>query len=242
MSTDPKTTENTADDLEGEAANKAKDIYSSMDSLAQQLGTFETFIARRFDEISMEINATSQQIDLNEEETTKRFGDIMEVLKAVSYKGDGGTAANAGVELSAVVDATENAANTILDAAERISERIKASQSTDNEEVKNNVLENIGQDIEDIFMACSFQDITGQRIRKTLDNLREIEDRLGTALAKIGIDIEADVQNVDAISGDLSSQGDVDAMFQVEKKTQEREAANTDGNKEASQDEIDDMF
>ena len=195
----------------------AQDIFSSVDGVAEKLSTIEQFIARRFDEISMEINATSQQIDMNDEEMTKRFSDVMEVLRAVSYSGDGSTAANAGVELDAVVETTEKAANNILDAAERISERIKASQSTDNEEVKKNVLEQISQDIEDIFLACSFQDITGQRIRKTLENLREIEDRLGSALEKIGIAVEAEAENHDAIKNKLSTQDDVDDFFKSQK-------------------------
>jgi hypothetical protein len=42
-------------------------IAQDMASLLGQLGSMESFIRRRFDEISMEINATSQQIDMNED-------------------------------------------------------------------------------------------------------------------------------------------------------------------------------
>jgi len=212
-STKPKTND---EDTKNQESEGVPEVFSAVDGVAEKLGTIEQFIARRFDEISMEINATSQQIDMNDEEMSKRFGDVMEVLRAVSYKGDGTTAANAGVELGAVVETTEKAANTILDAADRISERIKASQGADSEEVKKGVLDQINQDIEEIFMACSFQDITGQRIRKTLENLREIEDRLGTALEKIGIDVEAHAEDHDAIKNKLSSQDDIDDFFQSE--------------------------
>ena len=201
---------------ETDESETSQEVFSAVDGVAEKLSTIETFIARRFDEISMEINATSQQIDMNDEEMTKRFGDVMEVLRAVSYSGDGSTAANAGVELGAVVETTEKAANSILDAAERISERIKASQDSDDPNIKQSVLEQITQDIEEIFMACSFQDITGQRIRKTLENLREIEDRLGTALEKIGIDVDVSAENHDDIKSELSSQGDIDDFFQAE--------------------------
>lgn len=34
------------------------------DAMRQQLAAFEKFVARRFDEISMEINATSQLLDM----------------------------------------------------------------------------------------------------------------------------------------------------------------------------------
>ena len=82
-------------------------------------------------------------------------------------------------------------------------------------------------------MACSFQDITGQRIRKTLENLKAIEDRLGTALNKIGVDVEAvTVESSPVEVVKAASQDDVDALF----------AANGGGNTESSQDDIDDMF
>lgn len=194
-------------------------VFSTMGHVADQLAAFEKFMARRFDEISMEINATAQQIDMNDEEMTKRFGDIMSVLKAVSYSGDGTTAANAGVELDAVVETTEKAANRILDAAERISERIKASQNSADTTIKESVLENISQDIEEIFLACSFQDITGQRIRQTLENLREIEDRLGRALDKIGIHVETEATDHRAINNKLSNQDEIDGFFQNQSKT-----------------------
>ena len=72
-------------------------------------------MARRFDEISMEINATSQQIDMNEDGMGKRFSEILEILGAINYLGKGESAANTGVELQSVISDTENAANTILD-------------------------------------------------------------------------------------------------------------------------------
>lgn len=223
---------------EPEKPTAPREMFSSVEHLTSQLETIEKFIARRFDEISMEINATSQQIDMNDEGMTRRFGEIMEVLKAVSYSGDGSTAANAGVELDAVVDMTEQAANRILDAADRISDRIRAGRQTDDKEERTQIMDDISTDIEEIFMACSFQDITGQRIRNTLENLREIEERLGNALENIGISVEAKAENHTAIANKVSSQGDIDNMF-----TSAREGAQkSEGDSASSQDDIDKMF
>lgn len=212
-------------DKQTDNQNPPHEVYSAVDNVSNQLAQIERFVARRFDEISMEINATSQQVDMAEEGIAQRFGEILEILKAVSFSGDGNTPANAGVELDAVVEMTEKAATRILDAADRISTRVheKLGESA-----------GIDEDIEEIFLACSFQDITGQRIRKTLENLKAIEDRLGTALDKIGIDVEhqtlqsSPVEIVRAVS-----QEDVDAMFSEAKPTA------TD---KASQDDIDGMF
>ena len=198
------------------AEDDISQVYSSVDGVSEKLGAIEQFIARRFDEISMEINATSQQVDMAEEGIIQRFAEILEILKAVSYTGDGTTAANAGVELDAVVEMTEQAANRILDAADRISGKIEEGKKSGDETIQK-AYEEMGKDVEEIFMACSFQDITGQRIRKTLENLRVIEDRLGTALEKMGIQVDVDAEDHDAIKNKLASQDDIDDFFQAQK-------------------------
>lgn len=195
----------------------AQGVFSAVDSVAQQLSTIEQFIARRFDEISMEINATSQQVDMAEEGIIKRFAEILEILKAVSYAGDGSTAANAGVELDAVVEMTEQAANRILDAADHLTSRIEEEKNSSTDEGRKQAFEEMGKDVEEIYMACSFQDITGQRIRKTLENLRIIEDRLGSALDKMGIQIDVNPEDHVAIKNKLSTQSDIDNFFQTKK-------------------------
>ena len=195
----------------------AQGVFSAVDSVAQQLSTIEQFIARRFDEISMEINATSQQVDMAEEGIIKRFAEILEILKAVSYAGDGSTAANAGVELDAVVEMTEQAANRILDAADHLTSRIEEEKNSSTDEGRKQAFEEMGKDVEEIYMACSFQDITGQRIRKTLENLRIIEARLGSALDKMGIQIDVNPEDHVAIKNKLSTQSDIDNFFQTKK-------------------------
>ncbi|MCB1580169.1 MAG: hypothetical protein H6859_06125 [Rhodospirillales bacterium] len=209
MSEKPKSDKNNDETAQG--------VFSAVDSVAQRLSTIEQFIARRFDEISMEINATSQQVDMAEEGIIKRFAEILEILKAVSYAGDGSTAANAGVELDAVVEMTEQAANRILDAADHLTSRIEEEKNSSTDEGRKQAFEEMGKDVEEIYMACSFQDITGQRIRKTLENLRIIEDRLGSALDKMGIQIDVNPEDHVAIKNKLSTQNDIDNFFQTKK-------------------------
>ena len=188
-------------------------IFTAVSSVASQLQMIEKFIARRFDEISMEINATSQQVDMAESGIANRFGEILGVLKAVSYHGDGSTAANTGVELDAVVETTEMAANRIMDAAERINEHLTSARAAKDEAARTDALNAIEADVQEIFLACSFQDITSQRINKTLDNLRDIEDRLGTALDNMGIKIDVAADQQDGIKDKRSTQDDIDSLF-----------------------------
>lgn len=189
------------------------DVQETVDRLASQLETFETFIARRFDEISAEINATSQQVDMAEDSIVRRFSEILEVLAAISHSGDGTTPANAGVELDAVVDTTESAANQILDAAGRMSTVLEREDlDWTDEQGRNQAISALKKDIDEIYLACSFQDITGQRIRQTLENLQIIEDRLGAALERLGIKIKIADHNP-ALPQHAANQEEIDALF-----------------------------
>ena len=138
-------------------------------------------------------------------------------LQAISYSGDGLTPANAGVELDAVVDMTEDAANRILDAAGRITNSINKDDDWNDENVRQKAFAAIQNEVDEIFMACSFQDITSQRIRKTLDNLHIIEDRLSGVLDKLGIK-PVDITENRQLKGEVAaSQDDIDALFASER-------------------------
>lgn len=202
-----------------EQASATEDVFGALSSVSGQLEAIQQFVARRFDEISMEVNATSQQLDMSEDGVEQKFGEIFEVLKAISFSDGGDTPANTGVELDAVVETTEAAANKILDAAETISDAIMTT-NWDDEGVRKQTLDNMQNSIQDIIMACSFQDVTGQRINKTLENIRGIEDRLGGALKTMGIEVEDSgdtpvkpvvVEGAETEKG--ASQDDIDALF-----------------------------
>ncbi|PCJ98589.1 MAG: hypothetical protein COA45_07680 [Zetaproteobacteria bacterium] len=209
-----------------------EDIYKTVDTVNSQLSTLEEFIARRFDEISMEINASAQQADMAEDAITQRFSEILEVLSAINYKGSGDSAANTGVELEAVIEDTEKAANHILDAADRIVEYVSDEKDWDNEEKRNKLRERIQNDIQEILMACTFQDLTGQRIRNTLNNLHDIEERLSSTFERLGIDVKPSQEKIKERLVKAANQDDVDAMF---------DAAPASGGA-TSQDDIDGMF
>lgn len=193
--------------------NIPADLHHVVNSVQSQLDAMQRFVSRRFDEISMEINATSQQVDMAEEGIKNRFGEILEILGAISWSGDGTTPANTGVELEAVIKDTEKAANTILDATDRIAKRIdpQKGENWNDEASRRKALEAMANDVQDILMACTFQDLAGQRIRKTLENLRSIEDRLSSTLERLGIKITAPATNP-AIAR-ATSQSDIDEMF-----------------------------
>ncbi|MBP9050316.1 MAG: protein phosphatase CheZ [Alphaproteobacteria bacterium] len=190
-------------------------LLDGIHTLQSKLEVMERFVSRRFDEISMEINATSQQLDMAEEGMVGKIVEVMQVLSAISYSGDGSSAANTGVELESVIETTEKAANQILDAADRIANRLHTEGKWDEPGARDKLLEETKSDIQDILMACTFQDLTGQRIRKTLENLQMIEGRLSSTLEKFGVNIKPETNEVvrDSIDNHAKSQADIDALF-----------------------------
>ena len=70
-------------------------------------------------------------------------------------------------ELDAIVSATAEATSAILDAAEHLSTIAAASEAATGNQITEQVTR--------IFEACTFQDITGQRITKVVKALKQIE-------------------------------------------------------------------
>jgi chemotaxis regulatin CheY-phosphate phosphatase CheZ len=85
----------------------------------------------------------------------------------------------AGMELDAIVQQTEEATNTIMEAAEEIMgadpSDMDAYQAVTNDAVMR------------IFEACSFQDITGQRVSKVVHTLHHIEERVEELSQLLGV-------------------------------------------------------
>ncbi len=73
-------------------------------------------------------------------------------------------------ELDAIVEATAKATHEILDSCETLESVLAGLQGSDAEAVQAAVTR--------IYEACSFQDITGQRITKVVRTLKSIEERI----------------------------------------------------------------
>lgn len=85
----------------------------------------------------------------------------------------------AGRELDAIVEATESATHSIMEAAEEIMGADASDQEAYQTLVSNKMIE--------IFEACTFQDITGQRISKVVSTLNYIDERVSAFVEKLRI-------------------------------------------------------
>ncbi|HXY99380.1 MAG TPA: hypothetical protein VEI03_05240 [Stellaceae bacterium] len=144
---------------------------------AQFAGMFEElrrFVDRRIAELSAEVHATVEMVDFSETNLTQQLQRMHQQLSRVVALPAAATR-NSGSELAGVVQASEDAANRIISAAEKI------AVALDGPEPKPAILEQVNA----IFEACAFQDLTGQRIRRVLDQLTAL-DRMLAHLAEHG--------------------------------------------------------
>ena len=94
--------------------------------------------------------------------------------------------ASATDELDAIVGATEAATNEIMDSAEHL-EGLAPMMDAE-------VAERLTEITTRIFEACTFQDITGQRITKVVRMLKEIESRVENLVKAFGGEIEPEAR------------------------------------------------
>ncbi len=129
---------------------------------------------------------------------------------------------DAGEQLDAIVKSTEEAAETIMDAADavgQIAEQVEGDNGGKLDEISTT-----------LFQASSFQDLTGQRITKVTRTLGHLEERLNALADAIGdeyIEPEEDVERDDEgivqddtdllhgpqLEGEGNSQAEIDAIL-----------------------------
>lgn len=126
----------------------------------------------------------------------------------------------AGAELHAVVQHTAEATNLIMAVAEDVMAADTSDPAAYQAFVSDKMME--------IFEACTFQDITGQRIKKVVDTLTHIEQRLERFASVMGVeDAELEETSEDkrkrenllngpALNGPEVAQDDIDALFGTE--------------------------
>jgi chemotaxis protein CheZ len=89
--------------------------------------------------------------------------------------------------LDDIVENTENASNTILESMEAIDEQVNGLRAKGDPEV-NAACDKINDRVNQVFEACSFQDLTGQRIQRLVKGLTFIEDRVNSMIKVWGRD------------------------------------------------------
>lgn len=134
---------------------------------------------------------------------------------------------NMAEQLTAITKATEKATNQIMESVEESNEAVESLRKlvkSDKKALK--LLEKIEANGQDIFEACSFQDITGQRVGKITKSLTYVEKRVNAIVSIWGeealdqVVVEAIEKTEDEkllngpqLEGKGLSQSEIDALF-----------------------------
>lgn len=163
------------------------------------------FVDRRIAELSAEVHATVQLVDYSENNLSGQLARIHDQIATMVAMPAAATR-NSGIELEAVVQATESAANRIMEAAEAIGDWLRDGKRDPES------LEAVAEKVNTIFEACTFQDVTGQRIRRAIEHLQQVETMLTDLMPEDAVSVPPEQVTAAAINPDLV-QDDVDRLF-----------------------------
>ena len=134
--------------------------------------------------------------------------------------------ARAAGELGAAVDGMEKATDKILKSAEVVDESAKALAATLKDDFKRGLAHDIQEHVVQIYEACNFQDLAGQRIGNVIAMLNSVEQQVAAMLERcngVGGKVPASgkpagargLLNGPKLDGDSghASQRDIDKMF-----------------------------
>lgn len=177
------------------------------DELTPLFDELRRFVDRRIAELSAEVHGTTQLLDFSESNLSGQLTRIHEqISRVVAHPIQ--ASRNSGLELEAVVQATETAANQIMEAAEVIGELIQSGRR-DAES-----FEVVAEKLNAIFEACTFQDVTGQRIRRAIEHLQRVETMLSDIMPATPDSETAPAPAAMPLPGGADLlQDDVDRMF-----------------------------
>lgn len=150
-----------------EAAGSALSTEIIRDAIEEAMSTTEGGLAADRITVSAQLRSLARYIEATRQELRRlRPSDIAEqdIPKATD-------------ELDAVVTETEVATNAIMQAAEEI-ESVNAT-------LEGEAMTKLADAVTKIYEACSFQDITGQRIRKVVRALKDIEGKVDEMVAAL---------------------------------------------------------
>ena len=134
-----------------------------------------------------------------------------------------------------MVGATESATETILGSVEEIGGIAAELRQRIQDDAAAGLLARLDDKVGVIFEACTFQDITGQRISKIARSMKYVDQRAGAiaeiwgaaSLAEVAVPEpapETDQALLDgpALEGEGTSQDDIDKMFRLTRDSSDR--------------------
>ena len=161
----------------------------------------------------MNTEPTAQDLLVLKKELVGLFGHLQKIRKELAALNPPGAPDHFGSmseQLDAIVNATEGATNTIMESMEGIDGLMNEARGYCQGGKLGDIFDQVTDKVNTVFEACSFQDITGQRVTKVVVEIKEDQDPdkqllHGPQLPGQGIS-QADVDK-------MLAQTDIDKLF-----------------------------
>ncbi len=132
----------------------------------------------------------NNEVKVLKRELLSMFGHIQRIRKELAAIGPGTTDddhfAKMADQLDAIVESTEEATNDIMTNMEEIDGLVSEVKGKVKDPEAAATLDKITDKVNAVFEACSFQDLTGQRVTKVVKSLQFIEERVNTIIRTWG--------------------------------------------------------
>jgi chemotaxis protein CheZ len=131
------------------------------------------------------------EIKLFKKEMVGLFGHLQKIRKelaALSPPGAPNHFGSMSEQLDAIVLATEGATNTIMESVEGIDGLMGEARALCSGGKMGEIFDQVTDRVNSVFEACSFQDITGQRVTKVVNSLKFVEERINSIIFTWGKD------------------------------------------------------
>lgn len=158
------------------------------------------------------------------------FGHLQKIRKELAALNPPGAPDHFGSmseQLDAIVTATEGATNSIMESVEDIDNLMNDARAATQDPALKSVFDQVTDKVNTVFEACSFQDITGQRVTKVVNSLKFVEERINSIiftwgreeLTQVVVEIKEDkdpdkkLMHGPQLPGQGVSQAEVDTML-----------------------------
>lgn len=134
---------------------------------------------------------TMQDVLVLKKELVGLFGHLQKIRKelaALNTPGSDDHFGSMSEQLDAIVAATEGATNTIMESVEGIDDLMNQARAATADPAQTAIFDQVTDKVNAVFEACSFQDITGQRVTKVVNTLKFVEERINAIIFTWGKD------------------------------------------------------
>jgi Chemotaxis phosphatase, CheZ. len=128
---------------------------------------------------------TANDLLVLKKELVGLFGHLQKIRKELAALNPPGAADHFGSmseQLDAIVSATESATNTIMESVESVDNLMNDARAATQDPALQGLFDQVTDKVNTVFEACSFQDITGQRVTKVVNSLKFVEERINSII------------------------------------------------------------